>query len=464
MILKTIENFISYGRNNKKRRFKEVITISLLLTNAAASAQETAPQVLTLEDALQRLAQSPSVTQAQLSVQVAQANLNAARAALGLSVAVTGNASYAGATTAADGSITAGNIGGSAGVNVSLGILPWSSNQSSLRTAQRSLTLAQARLILAQNTARLNVVQQYLSAVIATGDVALAARTLDTRQRQLTVAQTQQQNGNATVQDVLSAQANLQAAQASQLQAQASLDSAQRSLGAALGTNFLGLNLLTTPQESFTLPDVNVLVAQARMSREEVIEAQNTLAAAQENLEQTRRDATLPDLTAAVRYGPATGGGLNTSLNVKQGTLNAGYSLPFGSDNSSPSRLVTSVSGSYVVYSPAQKAQISAAQASVTQAQLSLSVAQQNAELDVRSKYNAAQSALSTLQAKTTQVQVAQLGLEAAQTRLQLGTVTQDDVTAAEIALATARRDLNNARASAQIALLQLATAAGGNV
>lgn len=448
-----------------------VVLLGAALLGGHASAQgSTSSTPLTLEAALTRLTNAPSVTQAALSVQVAQQNLQAARAALGLTVSVTGNATYASsaANDATNANASGSSLSGSAGVNASLGLLPWSNAQTSLRTAERNLALAQARLTATQNTARLNVAQQYLNAVIAAQDVTLAGKTLTLRQRQLAVQQTQQQNGNATAQDVLTAQANVQAAQGAQVQAQASLDNARRGLSAALGSDALGsdlsnLTLTSTPSESFTLPELTPLVMQARTARSEVIDAQNTLLAAQDALAAQQRDAKLPDLTASVRYGPAGSGGLNANLNVKQGTLGAGYTVPFGGSSSDTNRLSASISGSFVVYSPALQAQVTAAQASVTQAQLSLSVAQQNAELDVRSKYAAAQSAVLNVQTAVTQVQVAQLGLDTARTRLQAGTATQDDVTQAELNLEQAGRNVLNARAQAQIAVLQLLNAAGGN-
>ena len=435
--------------------------VALLALCGAASAQTATS--FTLDDALSRLEAAPSVTAARLSVQTAQTNLNAARTALGLTVSVNGNAAYSGPTTAADGTATAGSTNGAAGVNVSLGLLPWASNQSGLGSAERGLALAQANLNAAQNAARLNVAQQYLAAVLATQDVDIAGRTLAQRQRQLTVAQAQQGSGNATAGNVLSAQAAVQTAQGAGVQAAASLDAAQRGLEAALGSPVGPVTFTTQPPDTVTLPDVAVLVAQARASRSEVIQAQNTLAATQETLNTQQREATLPDLTASVRYGPGNSGGLSTALNLQQGTLSAGYSLPLGGDTSNNSnRLSASITGSYVVYSPAQKAQLSAADAGVTQAQLSLQVAQQNAELDVRTRYSTSQTSLIAVQTRATAVQVAQLALETAQTRLQAGTGTADDVSAAELELTGAQRDLLAARITVQTNLLQLQNAAGG--
>lgn len=452
-------------RRFRRGRAGTSLLLGAVLISAAARAQVAAPG-LTLDAALALLAQAPSVRGAQLSVQVAQANLDAARTALGLTVSVSGNASYSGgsASTTADGTSapTGGSVSGSAGVNLSLGVLPWSSNAAALQSAQRSLTLARARLSETQRTARLNVAQQYLAAVVATRDVALAAQTLTLRTRALQVAQAQQQDGNATAQTVLSAQAAVQTAQAAQVQAQASLDAARLNLEAALGRSLGDVEFVSVPAKTFDLPDLPVLVAQARAARREVITAQNDLAAAQDALATMRRDQTLPDLTASLRYGPAGSGGLSTSLNLKQGTLGAGYTVPLAADTGSANRVVASISGSYVVYSPSARAQLSAAEALVTQTTLTLSVTQQEVELDVRQRYAAAQTALLTLQARTTQVTLAQSALEAARARLTAGTATADDAAAAELSLAQAQRDLLEARATVQTTLIQLQNAAGG--
>ncbi len=457
---------------------RHLTLVTLVLCTAAhaqtspdgQSAPDSAAPAFTLQDALSRLEAAPSVSAARLSVQTAQTNLSAARTALGLTVTVNGNAGYSGplTATAADGTATttAGSLSGGAGVNVSLGLLPWSSNQSGLNSAVRGLALAQATLVSAQNAARLNVAQQYFAAVLASQDVDLAARTLALRQRQLAVTQTQRASGNATDGNVLSAQAAVQGAQGAGLQAAGSLDAAQRGLEAALGSAVGAVTFSTRPPDTVALPELTALVAQARTGRSEVVQARNTLAAAQDTLDTQRRQTTLPDLTASVRYGPAGSGGLSTALNLQQGTVSAGYSVPLGDSAAAGSgagnRLSASVTGSYVVYSPGQRAQLSAAEANVTQALLSLNVAQQNVELEVRSRYSALQTSVITVQTRETARQVAQLALQTAQTRLQAGTGTADDVSAAELDLAQAARDLLAARITAQTTLIQLQNAAGG--
>ena len=109
------------------------------------------------------------------------------------------------------------------------------------------------------------------------------------------------------------------------------------------------------------------------------------------------------------------------------------------------------------------RAQVSAAEANVTQARLTVQVDQQNAELSVRTLYSTAQTDLTALQSSATQVQVAQATLSAARARLAAGTGTADDVTNAEIALAQAQRNLVQARVTVQLDLIRLQNAAGGS-
>ncbi|MVN85358.1 TolC family protein [Deinococcus sp. HMF7620] len=443
-------------------------------SSAQTSAAPIDSRLYTLADAYAGLAQAPSVTRAALSVQVAAQNLAASRAALGLTVNVTGSANYAGptSTTAADGTATAvgGTLSGSAGANVTLGLLPWSSAQSGLRTAERSLAQAQANLREAQATTRLNAAQAYWTAALAGQDITLAGRTLAQRQRQLTVVQAQQAAGNATAETLLSAQAGVQAAQASLAQAQASLDGARRSLEAVLGIPLGGVTFAGDAPVAEEAPDLAALVARARTARSEVVSAQNALASAQDALATEERDTRLPDLNASVGYGGAGLGTVAATLNLKQGTLGGSYTLPLGSSSGSTSaassgsaRLTASISGSYTIFSPAQQAQRSAAAAAVTQAELALTVAQQNAELDVRTRAATLQTNLAAVQSRQSALTLAAQSLDTARARLAAGTATADDVASAELAVAQAERDLLSARITAALSQTALLNAAGGS-
>lgn len=440
-------------------------------TASPALVVDPIPNAISLADALQMLSQSPGVTQGRLSVQAAQARFNAARSALGLTVSAVGNGSYSGGyTTTTKTATSAGTTttvdsaaGGAAGLSVSLGVFPWSTSQTALHSSQWALAYAQAQLVSAQNSAKLNVTQQYENGVLAEQDVTLSASALAVAQRQLSVAQTQFASGNATQQSVLAAQAAVQNAQAQQASAAANLEQARLSLSAALGTNLGTFTFSSLPAETAALPDLESLVRTARTQRSEVIYAQQQLSAAQDALNTAQINANIPSLNASVGYGPNSGSGLSATLNLQQGTVGASYLQPFGSAvSSTPSHLSASVSGSYVLYSPTVRAQIAAAQATLEQSQLSLNVAQQTAELDVRSKYNTLQSALNTLGTGQAQVRVAQSALDAAQASLQAGNGTQDSVSSAQLALEQARRALLSDQIAAQIALLQLLISSGG--
>ncbi len=442
-------------------------------TVPASGAALPAPEPLSLSQVLARLTAAPQVTQANLALERAQRDLNAAQAGLSLNVTVGGNASYssAAASSAALGSAT--GLSGSLNLKATAGVLPWASNQAALFAAQRSLNYAKAVRLENISSARVNAAQQYQSAYLAQLDVAVAAQNLTSAQQVLAAAQVQRRQQNATAESVLQAQAALQTAQASQAAAQTNLDTARRSLSATLGTSLdtvkfvsapsLPLNLDASGLAALGLGDVGALVTQALATSSSVVQAQNTLASAQDALAQQQRDRSLPDLTLSASYGPG-GSGLTAGLSLKDGTANAGYTQSLGQltgSSSAASSLTVSLSGSYAVYSPAATAQIASTQAQVSQAQLSLTLARQTAELDLRQKYSDALTALGAVSAKATLEERARVALQTAQARLAAGTAIHNDVTAAQVAFAQAQRDTQAARSAAALTLFKLQAAAG---
>ena len=352
-------------------------------------------------------------------------------------------------------------------------MLPWASNQAALFAAQRSLNYAKAVRLENISSARVNAAQQYQSAYLAQLDVAVAAQNLTSAQQVLAAAQVQRRQQNATAESVLQAQAALQTAQASQAAAQTNLDTARRSLSATLGTPLDTVTFVSAPSLPLSLDasglaalglgDVGALVTQAVAASSSVVQAQNTLASAQDALAQQQRDRSLPDLTLSASYGPG-GSGLTAGLSLKDGTANAGYTQSLGQltgSSSAASSLNLSLSGSYAVYSPAATAQIASTQAQVSQAELSLTLARQTAELDLRQKYSDALTALGAVSAKATLEERARVALQTAQARLAAGTATHNDVTAAQVAFAQAQRDTQAARSAAALTLFKLQAAAG---
>ncbi|ADV66552.1 TolC family protein [Deinococcus maricopensis] len=431
---------------------------ALLLLTATLGAAHAQATPLTLDAALAQVNRAPQAQAAALTLQKAQADLNSAQAALGLNVAANGSGGYT----------AAGGLTLTAGVTATLGVLPWASAQSTLRDAQARLRLAQLSAAETLNATRLNAATTYLNAHLAQLDLDLAAQTLTLRETQLANVTAQRADGNATQESVLNATAAVQTARASVATATATLDAARRSLAATLGTPLDGVTFTSAAPDASAPGDVDALIARARSTSSDVVQAQADVTSAQDALASAQRDRTLPDLNVTARYG-ANGGGLSAGLNLKAGTASVGYSQPIltssanstGSASGDPS-LSVSFSGGVNLFAPAQDGQIAGARTQLAQAQLALSLAGQNLELDVRQKYADALNAAAALTVKTTQLQAAQQALATAQARADSGLATPTDVTAAQLAVRQAERDLEAARVSAYTATLKLQNAAGG--
>ncbi|WP_420594386.1 TolC family protein [Deinococcus sp.] len=448
-------------------------------TAAPASTSTTStPRSLTLDQALASLTSSPQIQRANLALAAAQSSLNAAQAALNLNVSVGGSANYTSSPSTSSAGTAAPSTTGSLNLTATAGVLPWASNRTALAQAQRSLNYAKALRQENINGIRLNAVQQYQNAYLAQLNVTAASQSLQSARQELTATQTQRRQNNATQESLLQAQAAVQTAQASQKTAQTALETARRSLAATLGISLNGVTFDTPPslpgsldQAGLTaagVPDVNTLVTQTMTSSSDVIQAQNTLASAQVSLDDLQRQRTLPNLTVSANYGSG-GSGLNTGLNLTAGTVSAGYTQPLSSSSAQSSSnaqrsLNIGVTGSYNIYSPAANAQITAGQAQVAQAQLSLTLAGQTVELAVRQRYDAALSALSAVAARTTLEQSALVALQTARAKLAAGTATQNNVTAAQAAYAQAQSATQTARAAAALAIVALQDPTGQTV
>ncbi len=456
------------------RSLRLTLLTPALLLGAAGAQAASAPSSLSLQDALAQLGNAPQVAQANLALSRAQRDLDAAQAGLSLNVTVGGSASYSSAAASTSGSGTPGSgLSGSLNLKATAGVLPWASNRAALASAQRSLNVAKAVRQENISSARLNVVQQYQSGYLAQLDLNVAAQNLQSAQQSLSAVQAQRAQQNATQESELQAQAALQSAQANQSAAQTALDAARRSLSATLGVNLDNASFDTAPEvptsadtpspttsalSALGLGDVSALVAQALSASSSVVQAQNTLASAQDTLAQQQRERNLPDLNLSASYGPGNGG-LGAGLSLKDGTVSASYTQPLSASTSSS--LSVSLSGAYTVYGPAANAQIASTQAQVSQAELSLTLARQTVELDVRQKYSDALTALGAVAAKVTLEERARVALQTAQARLAAGTATQNDVNVSQAAYAQASRDTQAARAAAALNILKLQITAG---
>lgn len=456
--------------------FWRVLFGAALLGTASAqsavsgSATSAVPNAsLSLTDVLARLDASPTVQQANLALERAQRNLDAARAALNLNVTVGGsNVVYASQPTQGN------NLSGTLYLRATAGVLPWATNQSSLASAQEALNYAKAVRQENIGAARLNAIQEYQQGYLAQLQLSAAEQNLKSAQQSLSAVELQRSQQNATEESLLQARSNVQSAQSSLQGAQSALATARRSLAATLGLeNALdNANFVTPPPlpstldaaglASLGLSDINALVSRGIAASSDVVEAQNNVSAARRQLETQQRSLVLPDLTVGASYGKG-GTGPAAGLDLQAGTAYVGYNQGFGSDTSKLSNsLNVSLSGSYSVFNPAERAQIASLQAQVDQTELSLVLARQNVELSVRQKYSDALSALSAVVSRVTLEERARVALESAQARLAAGLITQTDLLSAQAAYEQAKLDTQTARASANVTIIQLQNLTGG--
>lgn len=420
---------------------------------------------LTLETALARLPQTPSWQQADVVYAAAQRQLEAARAALGLTFGVGGSYSYAdsfGAGTAANRTTAA------VSATVGLSVLPWSPVYDNLRAAQYSLNLAGATRAATRATVALNVYSQYDAARLAQLDLVTAQGQRDLAAAQLQIARAQRAQNNATAEAVLAAQAALQSAEANLTQTQGTLESGRRTLFSTLGLTPSAVNFSSAPPEGGALPTLDPLLAAAQANRSEVAAALYDVQVAQDRLNIALRDRQLPAGNVSVQYGQLGGSGVQAGtsvgagLNVQTGVASATFSQPLtGNTGNVPTSLALSVSATFNILDPVAQAQIQNARTLVERYQLSLTLARQNVELDVRQKYLSAVNGQATLNAARTGVTRAQTALATAQAALAAGTGTGVTVQSAQLDLATARRTLEAALENAQLTLLTLHAATG---
>ena len=410
------------------------------------------------------LRSSPGWRSAEERYKAAQLSLDAARARAGLNLTAGGSLGL-GKTPADTGDVqTSTTLTG----QVSATVLPYGSALDPVGSAERALSRAAAELQNTRQTLLLSALQDYLAArnaarqeTLSTAQAALAARQLD-------VAQAQRDNGVLSVEDLLIRQQNLQNAQASAIDAQAAREISERQLLSDLGleVNTARLNLPSTP----TLPDapapLSDLLARADQQRSEITQAASQLDDARAALISAQRQR-LPSLSASLNYGELTsstglaGRTVSGSLDFKTGVAAASFNLPLTSSAVPiPTSLALGLSGSVSVLGRAENAGIASAVSSVRSAELALQSTRSSVELDVRRKYNAAQSSRRLLEVQQTAVSRAQTTLESVKARLGAGLDTQLGVQVAEVGVQSAQAAYDQALANAYLAAAQLDQAA----
>ncbi len=424
-------------------------------TSSAAPSTTAPARPFTLQDALNALPSAPQWRQADLAYQAAQQALRGAQAAAGLSVAVGGSASTA----------TGAGLNASVDASASLNVLPWSSTNDAVRSAERALVTARTTLGTTRARLRQTTVQQYFAARLAQQDLTVAQQTSALRQALLAAATAQRAQNTITQETLLTRQADAQAAAAAVATAQATLQTSTFALASTLGVTLSDVTFSTAPTLPAEPGDVNALVAQALAQRAEVVGANEDLANAQDDLAAARRDRSLPALSASAKYG-ASGSGqggtsLSTSLDLKTGDLTASFSQPLtGSGNNGSFSL--GVSASYTIIDPVGDARIASAQVSVSNAQVALGLARQTVEQNVRQTYAQLASARDALTAAQTRLQAAQSTLDTTNAQFAAGLAIATDVTNAQVNLLQASRDLEDTLETAQLAGVSLTIATGG--
>jgi outer membrane protein len=423
----------------------------------------TPAYAISLSEALQHLPQAPGWVSADLAYEAVLRQLEAAQAGLGLKASLGGDYSLAGSSTTSPDPTQRLSLSGSASLG---GLLPWSSAYDSLRSAERNLARSALERQEARNTLYANVVGQYFSARQAALNDQVAQAALQLRQRQLQVTTARQQVGQATLEDLITAQQNLADAQVSVINAEGNLSLARLTLANTLGLEVGALGELSTPPEAAELPQESLeqLLARALSRRPDVQKAQLQVAEAEDKLTIAQRDRWFPAASLSVGFGSSQqgGGSVQAGFNLQSGlaTLSASYPL-MGSSGTGSSAITLGLSVDLAVLAPGSDAAIVSAQNALTSAHKALESVRKSAELDVRQKYLEAQNARARVEVARLALSNAEQSLRTAQARLSAGTATTLDVQLAQLNLQQSRLDLETALASAHTATLRLQTALG---
>jgi outer membrane protein len=437
--------------------------ILILTLSSFAMAQQTPG--LSLETALKSLPSAPAYKVADLTVQSAQRQLEAARAGAGFNLTANGAIN----TGRTDG-IPPENLppgtqltssSGSVSATAGLTVLPWSPAFDAVRAAERQLERANFDRLEARSQLAAQILKHYFDLKLAGTDLELARGSAKLAKSRLEIANAQLEAGVGTREGVLTAKQGLEASTANERTATGDLELKRRSLSITLGTN------ITTTELNTAVPDVNLkdnaLEAElptALQRRGDILKAISQVNDATDSLESARRDRLVPDIGLNLQYGgiaqngDATGARVTGDLNFKTGQVSLTPGYGFGT-TSVGSRVSVGANIAIPIIAPSNDTKISSAENQLALARHNLETTRINAELDVRTQHAAAQAALA-------QVEVARAGLRSAQEknanaekRLTAGLGTVIDRETAKLANAQAERDLEFARINAVSAVVR---------
>jgi outer membrane protein len=440
-----------------------ILIVLFSLSSSLAVAQQS--PALSLETALKALPNAPTYKVAELTVQSAQRQLEAAKAGAGFSL--TANGAYT--TSRTDGiplealppgtqtTTSSGSVSATAGLTV----LPWSPAFDAVRAAERNLEQAKVDRLEARSQLAAQVIKQYFDLKLASTDLELARNGAKLAKSRLDIANAQLEAGVGTREGVLSAKQGLEASHANERAATNDLQLKRLSLSITLGTN------ITATELTAKLPEVNlkdnaleVGLPTALKRRGDILKAISQVNDAIDSLESARRDRLVPDIGLSLQYGGVSQNGdtagarVTGDLNFKTGQVSLTPGYGFGS-NSVGARISFSANIAIPIIAPSIEAKISSNENLLALAQQNLESVRINAELDVRTQYAAAQAALA-------QVEVARAGLlialeknANAEKRLTAGLGTAIERETAKLANEQAERDLEFARINAVSAVVR---------
>ncbi len=407
---------------------------------------------------------------ADLTFETAARQLDAARAAAGLSLS--GGGSYAYNARNVGGTVTdAGNL--IVSVNASLTLLPWSPVFDGVRSAARNVQRAALDRADTRNTLALNATTLYYQTRVAVVDLELARANEDLAATQLRNAQVQLQNGQINRDAFAGVQRGVDNARANTLAVQNALQITRIGFFNAINQAPREVGLSDAPMEQ-ALPAgaLDVLVQSALSRRSDVLKARSRVDDATDALNNAGRDRWLPVANVNVGVGQfsssqiQTGPSVNAGVNLQSGSVTSSLSVPLvtptlPANQPSGTTFTLSAQVTVPVLAPGADARINTARSALETAQAALEATARGADLDVRSRYNDAQTAGARLTVARTALNAARQAFDTAQIRNTNGLNTAVDVETARIAARQAERDLENATVQQLLSVYRLQIALG---
>lgn len=445
------------------------MTGALLVSSAWAQQSASATPQLPLQPVINFLPNTLDWRVADLTLETASRQFDAARAAAGLSLS--GGGSYAYNARNVGGTVTdAGNLVLS--VNASLTVLPWSAVFDNVRATGRNLQRAALDRADTRNTLALNTVTLYFQTRVAIQDLEIARANEALAAQQLKNAQVQLQNGQINRDAFANVQRALDNAKANTLAVQNSLQITRIGFFNAINQPVQEVALSDAPAE-LPLPSgaVDALVQAALARRSDVLKARSRVDDASDALGSAQRDRWLPVANVNVGVGEfagqtQTGPNVSAGLNFQSGALTSSVSMPVVTPtvpSTTPTGTTFTLSAQFTVpvLAPGADARVATAQVALETARSALEATARGADLDVRQRYNDAVSAAARLTVARTGLQAARQALETAQVRNANGLNTALDVESARIAVRQAERDAENATLAQVVAVYRLQIALG---